>query len=402
MASCHAILTPTGVLVGSAGYYIAIGLLVVTPLFMLSTCAAFLYFQKSSMLLRKRQFFTLVITCFQIASLLSYTAVYDVVGASRFPCLLLVITFNLFAAVQAFNLIFKVTLYLNNTAELEIGKEIAAANNAAAEKHRPASGRSSTASLYRPTYIPPKTSWKTFRSFCKSIYTRDRSKLSLDERIEVLQFMKSHTYKAMFGPPVLFAAAVTMGVRIGLDSDMKNNCTGCRVSMYEAIVQLVLTAWGMVLAQNMFSPDVLANDTLRLNAEVKETLGFPVVVPWLLGLILYLANPDGVNRTFNWLTLCLFCNMAMLFNHVWKLIYVSWRLRRDMFKSKRDLRACFEEVYADPELKHALCALLDSEMSSEVYWFYDSVKVYKRTYDETSEKSMELAMYILDHYVLSR
>jgi len=140
---------------------------------------------------------------------------------------------------------------------------------------------------------------------------------------------------------------------------------------------------------------------LRLNAEVKETLGFPLVVPWLLGLILYLADWDGVNRTFNWLTLCLFCNMSMLFNHVWKLIYLSWRLRRDMFKSKRDLPACFEEVYSDPELKHALCALLDSEMSSEVYWFYDSVKFYTRTYERSNERSRELAKFSMENYVLS-
>jgi hypothetical protein len=399
MATCNAVLNPSGVLQGSAGYYFAIVLLAFTPLFILSTCAAFLYFQKRSMFLRKRKFFTVVITCFQVSSLLCYTAIYDVVGAANFPCLLLAITFNLFAAVQAVNLVFKVTLFLNNSAELEIGKEIAV-ENAYSEVSK--SETSSSSSVFRPTYIPPKSTWKTFGSFCKSLYIRDKRKLSLDERIEALQFMKSSTYYVMLGPPVFFAAAATMGIRIGLDSDMQNNCMGCRVSMYEAIVQLVLTAWGMLLSQSVFNFVSTANDTLRLNAEVKETLGFPFVVPWLLGLILYLADVDGVNHTFNWLTLCLLCNMSMLFNHVWKLIYLSYRQRRDMFKSKRDLPACFEEVYADPELKQALCALLDSEMSSEIYWFYDSVKFYHRTYDQSSERSKELAKFNMENYVLSR
>jgi hypothetical protein len=400
-STCNAVLNPSGVLVGSGGYYLAIALLVFTPLFMISTCIAFLYFQNSSMLLRKRQFVTQLITCFQITSLLSYTAIYDVVGADKFPCLLLAVTFNVFAAVQAFNLIVKITANLNNTAEVELGKEIAAESAAADHKSRPGSGRSSLSSLFRPTYIPVDVSWKTFRALRKFVFAKDPSKLSLDTRIEALQFMKSTTYMCMFGPPVLFVAIVTMAVRIGLDPDMQNNCTGCRVSLYEAVVQLVLTAWGMLLSRYIRYGS-LANDTLRLQAEVRETLGFPYAMLWILGLVLYLADPDGVNHTFNWLTLCLFCNMFMLFNHVWKLIFISWRLRRQMFQTKRDLPACFEEVYADPDLKHALCVLLDSEMSSEVYWFYDSVKFYKRTFEGDNERSKELAKFNMENYVLSR
>jgi len=398
--TCIAVQTPTGVLVGSGGYYFAIALLVFTPLFIVLTALAFLYYQQKSMLLRKRRFSSVLLTSFQVSSLLAYTAIYDVVGADKFPCILLALTFNLFSAVQAINLVFTVTSYLNNSAELDIGKEIAA-ENARVEKSRPVSSASSS-SLYRPTYIPAKASWHGFKCFAKMFRLHDRSKLTLDERIGALQFMKSRTYELMFGPPVLMVAAITMCVRIGLDTDMQNNCTGCRVSMYEAIVQLILTAWGMVLAFNLFSNDALANDTLRLKAEVKETLGFPQVVPWILGLILYLADPNGVNRTFNWLTLCLLCCLMMLFNHVWKLIYLSWRLKRDMFKTKRDLPALFEEVYADPELRLALRALLDAELSSEIYWFYDSVKFFKKAYNDSDDHAAELAKFTMESYVLSR
>jgi hypothetical protein len=73
-----------------------------------------------------------------------------------------------------------------------------------------------------------------------------------------------------------------------------------------------------------------------------------------------------------------------------------------MFKSKQDLWACFEEVYADPELKQGLCALLDTEMSSEIYWFYDSVKFYRHTYSENSDRCKDLAKFCMENYVLSR
>jgi hypothetical protein len=77
-------------------------------------------------------------------------------------------------------------------------------------------------------------------------------------------------------------------------------------------------------------------------------------------------------------------------------------LSRGYTKTDTDesLKDRYNEMLNDPEMNRAFRKHLDSELSSEVYWFFDAVDVFKRTYDSSDVSSM--AEKIRDTYVVRR
>lgn len=352
----------------------ALFLIIFFTIYLTVSCVVFRIQQPHYVFLRKRPFKYVVAKCMLSGiGVLSYTAVYDYVGAANFPCWLLIVLFHTFAATSPIPLTLKMAQYSNEVAAVNLAKKL---NTEQQESSM--NSNSNGGPTPAPIYFPASCTRETFAAYVRLTFgSRGGKTATLRDKVLRLQFMRSYGFIAIYLPLPLILGWIAIGIHVGTNPWVHMGCAGCRLGPMDFALQLANVSCGVVLCMLTLPAQALRRDPLRILREVRDCFATYVIVG--IAYIICLADPGGVTATgqFNWLILSLITSFALVYITTWHQILVAKRLRKILFTVNQNRDECYAETMADPTLKKELRQHLDSELSSEIYLFLEYAELYR-------------------------
>lgn len=391
--SCNSsilVATTQSVHVGGVAYNLSIFSVTFFIVFMLVSCLAFLCHQPHYVMLRKRPFRHILLSCFAVLALLSFSSIYDLVGESRFPCVLLLILFHFGITLVSMHIIFKINTYACNKKSIHLdrvmryqrGSSISLPSNASTRslQLQPQQQHSPVGML--PKDIPPLASWTTFTTFLKLSFPTNSREATLEDKRLSLQFMKSWGYILFWYPVTCLLGLIAFIIRLSTDSTITQcPAMGCQLTSLDIAFQIAnITICIGIVSVTFPLRRVKKGDSLKIAQTVGILARLNIIQ--VIAFVLYLVDPGDVmlHGEFNWLNLVLVYAFLLIYIQTWHQIWLAKRTKNEALKTMCDLEACYEETMSDPVLRRDLQKHLDSELSSEVYLFMDAVHAFKQRY----------------------
>lgn len=238
--------------------------------------------------------------------------------------------------------------------------------------------------------IPPLCNHETFAAYMRFMKSTKTQAVSLDDKRLSLQFMKSSAFVYFWALLTFPLAILALVVRIGIN-DKVLACLqrGCQLGKVEIGFQMANTLWCIFVVLFSFPQRARKHDQLRILQELYVIVQMLIVV--IAAFVVFLVDPGDliINGKYDWVNLVLVCDVMILYYQTWHQIFLAKQIKRKLFTTMQDLEACFEETVSDAELNKKLRLHLDSELSSEVYYFANAVKAFEQHFHSLSSHDEE-------------
>jgi hypothetical protein len=224
-----------------------------------------------------------------------------------------------------------------------------------------------------------------------------------DDRLANIKFTRSRFFALWWISVISLPFGVAFVVRLATDERWYNGCYGCEIPQTDAIISCIWYFLGTLIGVYFHRKQVSQRDRLRITYETK-LLWLSCFFTCPTAMIIYAIDPYGIYRTqglFNWMELLL--SASVFFVYIQTYMQVSsarTRLRDIMQAPTIEIEEKFKDVMNDRDARTALQNHLDSELSSEIYLFMNSVEAFRMMHD--TEEKKDQAKRIMDNFVLPR
>ena len=357
------------------GYTFAFYMTIAYPIAIFMFLCIFMRYRMSFVFLRKRSLDVIFVSAFGCMILWSCTALFDVIGADKYPCWLFGLLAYSCVPIVATALLIKAFRYINEVSAIRL--------------------RNNRGNLQQDA--ANITLAQGFASHLRLLWRRGNER----DVIRNARFTSSPALLAMWAAICNIPYVIMYIVRL-TQSSWVCGCYGCDLSTSDAAFLLGMYSFGVV-AYILFMPiRISRRDALRIKREsAMAYLGMGFFV--CLAMILFLTDPGAayVHSRFNFRIISLFGGLLAMYIQTVHQVLIAKRIKHDVIQSPNFNREdLFLDVRRDKHLNRRLRMFLENELSGEILNFLDRVDDFKRDFEREGRNLR--ARQIYDEFIIQR
>jgi hypothetical protein len=370
----------------------ALVLTIIFPIYVAVGLGLFVYYRSSSVLLRKRPLVYLLIMLSGSIVCWSTTVLYTYLGPDAFPCWLSTMLFYFVAPLLMSPLILKDTRYLSEVAAIKLGREI--------YMQRKESLRSQTSNLGIDVEFEAVRANSSCENFAAHLRIFFRLKRHKEDRLKNVQFTQSWGFLVFWMSNLCMPFILAFLIRLITEPVWINNCYGCTMFLVDQEILMIYFISGGLVGNSMHARRVSSKDALLITRETQ--LCWQLGVSSILVFGLFIGDPGNLytERIFDWRSINIIPAAMIVYVQTYHQVLIS-RLRAQAILSTEGIARedRFADVVSNKDLKQALKNHLDSELSSEIYLFLDSVDSFRMTVERNKDLRYKRAKRIMETFI---
>lgn len=331
--------------------------LAATVLFPVGVLASVLFFfsmRKFSTRLRKRNTTLLVISaCSVVGAGWSTTVLYDLVGATHYPCALFGLLFYLACPLSGGPLLLKVLHYSSSIALQKLRE------NPDAD-------------------LSPNASWSFFTAHLK--FTFRRQACTREERVKSTRFASTRAYLLMWLSIPTLPYLVAYIAKLAATPSWNQGCYGCELDLADCIILLCINFGNMLI---IFLTVGVHRKSKRDPLQIMHEGfwgNFLALMCINLGLILMVTDPGSaqLEGRIRFRAVTLLAGVVIIYMQTVHQVFTAILFKRHLLTLERvDMEDRFRDVRMNKELNKQFQAYLYSELSGETLRFLDAVEAFR-------------------------
>lgn len=342
-ATCPAV-TPA-LVKGSPLHQFTLAITIIYPIFVVLSVLYFYVNRKTSVFLRKREFFLIAFSCLGSASTWSVTVLFDYLGPENYPCALFGLLYYASTPIVGGPILVRGLAYI-----VKVSQQFLA---------------------WKGENITGEASIGTLLAHLRVVCLSRRGD---KDKQNAARFARTKLFWTLWISVTVSPYLIAYVVRVATEPTWMNGCYGCHLFATDAAILLAINTVNMSIACIAYSFRVKKRDPLRI---IRECLiGIVSPMPFLItfyGLTIIDPNDTYKNGGVNWASITLAGSWIAVYIQTIHQVLVAKRIKRKLLLSEnfdRDDR--FDDVMNDKELKHALQNYLNSELSGEILMFIEA------------------------------
>jgi hypothetical protein len=369
------------------------------PVILFISLAAFKWYQKRFVVLRKRSFLLASIATF--GSLLNWSCVFlrDAIGPDKFNCILFAILNYLVVPVLVTPLLLRLARF-SNEQQIARLRRASIATTSSTTSSSSFTKDNNNNNLFQ-FVIPNKVTFQSFKAYVKggtALSKRRNTVAPIQEKerqLEALAFATSSWYVPLWLSVAILPYFLGFIIKLPLTPAWAENCDGCDLDVADICFFLGAVTGLVCTGVYLITPLLKAPDALYLVPEfaISWTLGGTCA---MLGLFTHLFDPGDAfkHREMNWRWIIAIASFLFGWGQSGLVVIIALRTKRAVLRKDSIVpREKLDDVLADPVRKNKLYDHLTRELSHESILFMDAVTKYKRLYEKEGKNSRAREVY---------